>query len=174
MVGTSDLPGLPTNFFELLKYGQFGAAVLMLTLGFYLYWRASGAPVAEISARQNVGRQFMIFAVLFFVLCSAAETLHFLLPGAHPKVHAMISVPPLDEQNFKDYGEVEIVMMDGEQRDKKQALVNPQFFLLHDNTSFTISLNRLVEKLKDVRTTKQVVENNLVKETKDLGPGGPK
>ena len=169
----AQLPALPSELFDLLKYGQFGAAVLMLVLGFYLYWRASNGPAAEIPARQNVGRQFMIFAIVFFVLCSFAEMLKFLLPGAHPKVGAMISVPPLDEQNFKDYGEVQIVMMDGQQQDKKQALDHPQFFSLHDNASITISLNRLVEKLNDVKRTKQVVENSLAAETNDLGPGKP-
>jgi hypothetical protein len=170
----AQLPAVPTDLFDLLKYGQFGAAVLMLVLGFYLYWRASNAPVAEIPARQSVGRQFMLFAVGFFVLCSVAEMIKFLLPGAHPKVGAMISVPPLDEQNLKDYGDVQIIMVDGQQQDKKQALDHPQFFSLHDNASITISLNRLVEKLNNVKRTKQVVENSLVAETNDLGPGKPK
>jgi hypothetical protein len=174
MAMVAQLPPLPTDLFDLLKYGQFGAAVLMLVLGFYLYWRASNAPAREIQARRAVGSQFMIFAIVFFVLCSVAEMIKFLLPGAHPKVIAMISVPPLDEENFKEYGEVQIMMMDGQQQDKKQALNHPQFFSFHDNATFTISLNRLTEKLDNVKRTKQVVETALVKETNDLGPGKPR
>lgn len=174
MAIVAQLPALPKDLFDLLKYGQFGAAVIMLVLGFYLYWRAANAPAAEISARQGVGRQFMGFAVLFFILCSVGEMIKFLLPGAHPKVGAMIMVPPLDEENFKEYGEVQILMVDGQQQDKKQALDHPQFFLLHDNTSFTISLNRLIEKLNDVKRAKQVVENKLGAEASDFGPGKPK
>ena len=116
----------------------------------------------------------MVFAMVFFVLCSVAEMVKFLLPGAHPKVGAMISVPPLDEQNFQDYGEVEIMLMDGQQQDRKRALDHPQFFSFHDNATFTISLNRLTEKLDNVKRTKQVVESALVKETNDLGPGKPR
>jgi hypothetical protein len=174
MAMVAQLPALPTDLFDLLKYGQFGAAVLMLVLGFYLYWRASKAPVKEIRARQAVGRQFMIFAIVFFLLCSLAEMIKFLLPGAHPKVGAMIIVPPLDEENFKEYGEVQIMMMDGQQQEKKQALNHPQFFSFHDNATFTISLNRLTEKLDNVKRTKQVVETSLVKEASDLGPGKPR
>jgi hypothetical protein len=51
MAIVAQLPALPTDLFDLLKYDQFGAAVLMLVLGFYLYWRASNPPVAEIPAR---------------------------------------------------------------------------------------------------------------------------
>ena len=174
MAKVAQLPTLPTDLFDLLKYGQFGAAALMLVLGFYLYWRASNAPAKEIKARRAVGSQFMIFAMVFFVLCSVAEMVKFLLPGAHPKVGAMISVPPLDEENFKEYGEVQIMLVDGQQQDKKQALYHPQFFSFHDNATFTISLNRLTEKLDNVKKTKQVVESALVKETSDLGPGKPK
>src|SRR5439155_13009930 len=155
MAVVAQLPALPSDLFDLLKYGQFGAAVIMLVLGFYLYWRAANAPAEEIQTRQLVGSQFMKVALLFFVLCSVAEMTKFLLPGAHPKVNAMISVPPLDEENFKEYGEVQIMMMDGQQQDKKQALDHPQFFSFHDNATFTISLNRLTEKLDNVKRTKQ-------------------
>src|SRR5438270_615788 len=71
---------------ELLKLGQFGAAVAMLLLGFYLYWRALTKPVEEIPARKGVAQQFMTFAILFFILCSIGEIVKFLLPGSHPQV----------------------------------------------------------------------------------------
>jgi hypothetical protein len=65
-------------------------------------------------------------------------------------------------------------MLDGQQQDKKRASDRPQLFTLHNGTAFTISLNRLVKKLTEIKTAKQVVENNLVAETPTLGPGSPK
>jgi hypothetical protein len=112
----------------------------------------------------------MFFAILFFILCSAGEIIKALLPELHPQVNVMITVPPMDDDNFKEYGEVEIVMLDGQKQDRKRASDQPQPFTLHNGTAFTISLNRLVKKLTEVKTAKQVVENNLVAETPALGP----
>jgi hypothetical protein len=170
-----DLPTLPTDsLLNFLKYGQFGAAMAMLILGFYLSWAASNAPIDAIPAKKSVAYQFMVFAILFFILCSAGEIIKALLPELHPQVNVMITVPPMDDDNFKEYGEVEIVMLDGQQQDKKRASDRPQLFTLHNGTAFTISLNRLVKKLTEVKTAKQVVENNLVAETPALGPGSAK
>ena len=71
--------------------------------------------------------QFMKFAIVFFVLCSAAEMVKFLLPGAHPKVGAMISVPPLDEENFKEYGEVQIIWWMVNSRTKNRPWITHNF-----------------------------------------------
>jgi hypothetical protein len=176
MVTIAQLPALPKDLFDLLKYGEFGAAVLMLVLGFYLYYRAANTPVAaEISTRQNVGRQFMVFALVFFSLCSLLDMVKFLLPPAHPQVSAMITVPPLDNQHVEEYGKVMIVISDGQVQSEKQALGDhPQIFSLHDNTQFTISLSGLIEKLRQPKTAKQVVENDLGTQTNDFGPRQPK
>ena len=178
MATIAQLPALPKDFFDLLKYGEFGAAVLMLLLGFYLYYRAANTPVAaEVSTRQNVGRQFMVFALVFFTLCSLLQMAKFLLPGAHPQVSAMILVPPLDEEHFEEYGKVMIVISDGQVQSEKPAFGHkPQIVSLHDNTQFTISLSGLIEKLRQAKTAtaKQVVENDLGTQTNDFGAGKPK
>jgi hypothetical protein len=172
MVIVAQLPVLPTKLFDLLKYGEFGAAALMLVLGFYLYYRAANTPVAtEISIRQNVGRQFMIFALVFFTLCSVLEMAKFLLPGAHPQVIARITVPPLDDKHVETYGKVMIVISDGQVQSEKPALGDrPQIFALHDNTEFTISLSGLIEKLQQARKA----NTDLASQTNDFGPGKPK
>jgi len=169
------MPVLPTKLFDVLKYGQFGAAVLMLVLGFYLYYRAASAPAGQVERRQNVGREFMKFALVFFVLCSVLEMVKFLLPGAHPQVSAMIVVPPLDDKHYEQYGKVTIVVSDGQVQSEKPALGDrPQIFSLHDNTQFIISLTGLIEKLQETRRQKQVAENNLGTEINDFGPAKPK
>ena len=68
-----------------------------------------------------------------------------------------------------------IVVSDGQVQAEKPALGDrPQFFVLHDNTQFTISLTGLIEKLQEARRQKQIAENSLGTETNDFGPAKPK
>jgi hypothetical protein len=162
----------PDLLLGLVKAGEFGSAVAMLILGFYLHRQASQAPLAEISARQGVAKQFMRYAALLFVLCCIVEVAKLLIPEPHPKVKAMIAVPPLNETNYEQYGKIEIVRLDSsdQKQDKQHASSFPSVFWIHDNSTITIDVSPLTTKLTD---TKRVIDSSVTKE-KDVGPDAPK
>lgn len=177
MIFLAQIPGVPLDLLvDLAKIGEFGSAIAMLILGFYLHWQASKAPLSQIEPRKAVAKQFMVFAGAFFLVCCAVELAKLELPERHPTIHAGVEVPPLDASDYDEFGEIDIVRFDSDdqQKDTKQASSSPQYFSIHENSMIVVNLNSLVKKFNDMKTTKQVVENNLVTETKDLGPGDPK
>ena len=161
---------------KLVQIGEFGSAVAMLLLGFYLSWQASSAPMAEIPARKAVARQFMLVALAFFIVCVVVEITKLIIPEHHPKISAMITVPPLNESNYDEYGKIDIVGMDS--TDQKPVIrhgsVLPQYFSIHDNSSFVIDLNGLVKKLSQDRQTSQVATKDLFPPADRVGAPGPK
>lgn len=162
----------PSKFGELLKFGQFGAALAMLILGFYLHWQASHSG-ALIEQRKGVARQFMNYAIIFFVLCAVGEILSKVIPTTDRFVTATLMIPPIDESNSKEYGDIQIVRLCGSLKDKQHALGEGVSFEVHDKTTFQISLQKLVDKLGEVKVAKQTLENTLAKQTPTLGTGGP-
>jgi hypothetical protein len=137
-------------------------------------WQASKAPLKDIPARKGVAKQFMFFAGAFFLLCCAVELVKLGIPDQHPIIDAMISVPPLEESDYEELGKIDILRVDSDKQDIKHALSVPQYFSVHDKSEFVINLNPLVKKLGELKIMKQVVEQNLVSEAQNLGPGGPK
>jgi hypothetical protein len=168
------LPVVPTDtLINLLKLGQFGAALAMLLLGFYLHWQASRAAPEEITLRRGVAYQFMCFSVCLFILCMIGEVANSVLER-HEAITMSVIVPPLDESNYMEMGQIDIVKQhDGEPRDPRHATAEAQLFTIHDGTIFTINLSKLISKLEEIKRAKQVVENVLPKTTSDLGPGAP-
>jgi hypothetical protein len=169
------LVDLPTDsLIKLLEFGQFGAALAMLILGFYLHWAAVRGKSTQIEARKQVAKQFMIFAISFFLLCSVAEIVKTFLPASPAKVKAMIAVPPLDEKNYKDYGELVFDVLEGDRPSRRPATGVAQPFVLQDGASITISLNNLTRKLDEVTKDKQLLEKVTLTQGNQLGPGDPK
>jgi hypothetical protein len=168
---TPSLPD-PTKLIDFLKYGQFGAALAMLILGFYLHWQASRSET-QIEQRQNVARQFMNYAIAFFVMCALGEILNSVLPKLNRPVTATFFVPPLDEKNSSEYGDIQIVRNYRTAKDRKPALSEGQSFEVYDGTTFNISLQPMADKLAAGKEKRQSLENTLAKETPDLG-GRPK
>jgi len=155
---------------NLVKVGEFGSAVAMLLLGFYLHSQASNSPSPDISARKSVAKQFMAFAIIFFVVCCVVEIVKLRL-DPHPRVNAIIAVPPLNEETYEQYGKINIVRLDSmdQQLDTKHAGIS-QYVSLHDNSTITIDISSLTAKLKD---TRRVIDNSLTS-THDIGPETPK
>jgi hypothetical protein len=160
---SSEFFGLPGDLIiNLVKIGEFGSAVAMLVLGFYLHWQASKAQLADIPARKGVAKQFMFFAVLFFIVCCVVELVKLAMPERHPGVTAVISVPPINDTNYEEYGKIDIVPLDPpdqkSQSPKHAGL--PKYFTVHDSSQITIDVSGLTEKLKD---TKRALDDNLTK-----------
>jgi hypothetical protein len=162
----------PSKLVEFLKFGQFGAALAMLVLGFYLHWQASHSD-SLIEARQNVARQFMNYAIAFFILCALGEILSSVLPKPNRPVTVTVFVPPLDEKNSSEYGDIQIVRNYRAAKDRKPALGEGQFFEIYDGTTFNISLQAIAEKLAEGKLKRQSLEHTFVKDTPDLGGGRP-
>jgi len=161
--------GLPINsLIDLVKLGEFGCAVAMLVLGFYLYWKAVNSQSPDIPARKSVARQFMLFAIVFFLICCAVELAKPLVPEPHPQVHAMISIPPLRDDNYDRYGQIKIQSIDSmsQQVDAKHAQTSPQYFLVHENSVITIDLASLTAEFDDA---KRKLDDNIAK-TAHAGP----
>lgn len=171
------LPALPINgLVDLLKLGQFGAALAMLVLGFYLHWQATRAAGAEVQERRKVAQQFMLFAVVLFVLCMVGEVANNVV-GRQQQIGMSVFLPPLDESNYNEFGKIDIVKQhDGEPEEERHASTKAQLFKIHDGTIFTINLSALINKLEDVKRAKQAVENVVLPKATnglDLGPGNP-
>jgi len=154
---------------SMLKYGQFGAALAMLVLGFYLHWQASasaGRDKGQLESRKGVAKQFMLFALAFFAICSVGEIIK---GGTNSAAMAMIAVPPLDKADHKNFGDILITMDDGSANpETKPALSVAQTFHFRNNALFTIDLNGLRAQLF---STKKALETELQKTTIDIGPG---
>jgi hypothetical protein len=165
--------GLPLNaLIDLVKLGEFGCAVAMLVLGFYLYWKAANSQLPDIPARKSVARQFMLFALILFLVCCAVELAKPLMPEPHPKVHAMITVPPLRDESYEKYGKINILSTGSpdQEPDAKHAKGSPQFFLVHENSVITIDLGGLTAAFDDA---KRRLDDDIAKNA-HAGPAEPK
>src|SRR5437763_12570157 len=136
------------SFTEYLKYGPFGVAVVMLILGFYLHWRAMKEPTNAIAQAQLVGRQFLRYAMAFFVVASVFEIIKLFFPQhTTNEVYANILVPPLRDSTHEKYGDVK-VDAPGESFSGSNK---PHLIKVTDKDNVTVDLNDFVDRFDAIR-----------------------
>jgi len=136
---------------NLLKYGQMGLALAILVVGAGLFTAA----LKQQNLSQTTAGVLKLFAtvmvILFVVsfLGEMATKIMDFLDNRRPFI-AWIELPPLNENNYKDYGPIKILALDNYTASEATPVQadQPRRFSIHNGTQFRIDLDSLIEQVR--------------------------
>jgi len=163
---------------DFLQYGQMGLALATLIVGAGLFMTA----IKQQNLSETTGGILRFFAkvmvVLFVVsflgeMASKVMDFYMRVHPVDPQVNVTIQMPPLNANNYKDYGPVEIKTMEslGNNQSTRVPANEPQRFVVHNGTQFYIDLENLTTLLTQARQRANIVHNETTRGDPTAGSG---
>jgi hypothetical protein len=169
-------PSDPSQLKDFLQYGQMGLALAILIVGAGLFTIA----IRQQNLNETTAGILRFFAkvmVTLFVVSFLGEEVPKWMERFHPadpEVNVMIEVPPINAENNKGYGLIEIKTIEllrGKQTKRVQATSEPQPFVVHNGTQFHIDLNSLTTLLVQAQERANIAHNETTRGDQTAGTG---
>jgi hypothetical protein len=158
IAGQISTPSDALSLKDFLQYGQMGLALATLIVGAMLFTTA----IKQHNLNQGTVAILKFFAkimVALFVVSFLGEMVtkimdfYMKLHPPDPHVNVTIAMPPLNLDNYKDYGPIIIKPVDssGTEHPTPVPANEPQTFFVHNGTTFHIDLYTLTTLLSQAR-----------------------
>jgi hypothetical protein len=171
----------PSQLKDFLQYGQMGLALAALIVGAFLFMTA----IKQQNLSKTTGDLLRFFAkvmlALFVVsflgeMATKSMDLYMKLHPADPQVNVTVEMPPLNEDNYKDYGLIKIKTIEVSTSGQATPVPadQPRTFLVRNGTHFHIDLGNLTTLLFQAQQRAIISRNESTKGDSTAGAGAPK
>jgi hypothetical protein len=160
---------------NLLKYGQMGLALAILIVGAGLFTAA----LKQQNLSQTTAGVLKLFAgvmVILFVVSSIGEMATKIMDfwDRHRPVFATVELPPLNERNYKDYGPIEIKIVDNSASNQVAPIPasQPRNLSIHNGSLLYIDLDSLTSQVSRSQNIAASAISQVAGKSNTLGSGG--